>query len=90
MLPGLEFLRTAMAKLTDFDIVHFDKLETYALGAWYAHLLALPPASATNPVQVLLEETTKLRNFLRQRISAEEYLEFEPTGTRADIARKHL
>jgi hypothetical protein len=61
VLPGLLFLRPAMAKLPDFEIACFDKLETYALGAWYAHLLALPPASAANPVQVLLEEASALR-----------------------------
>ena len=64
VLPGLHSFRPAMAKLPDFDIAQFDKLETYALGAWYTHLLALPPASATNPVQVLLEEATALRNSL--------------------------
>ena len=61
VLPGLLFLRPAMAELPDFEIAQFDKLETYALGAWYAHLLALPPASATNPVQLLLEEASELR-----------------------------
>ena len=64
VLPGLAFLRPAMAKLPDFEIAHFDKLETYALGAWYAHLLALPPASATNPVQLLLEQASELRTAL--------------------------
>jgi hypothetical protein len=64
VLPGLLFLRPAMAKLPDFEIGQFDKLETYALGAWYAHLLALPPASATNPVQLLLEEASALRLLL--------------------------
>jgi hypothetical protein len=64
VLPGLQSFRPAMAKLPDFDIAQFDKLETFALGAWYTHLLALPPASATNPVQVLLEEATDLRNSL--------------------------
>jgi hypothetical protein len=61
VLPGLAFLRPTIAELPDFKIDHFDKLETYALGAWYAHLLALPPASASNPLQPLLEEATKLR-----------------------------
>ncbi len=61
VLPGLVSLRPLMAKLPEFDIACFDKLETYALGAWYAHLLALPPASASNPVQPLLEEATALR-----------------------------
>jgi hypothetical protein len=64
VLPGLTFLRQEMAKLPDFEIACFDKLETYALGAWYAHLLALPPASASNPVQPLLEEATALRTAL--------------------------
>jgi hypothetical protein len=77
VLPGLLFLRPAMAKLPDFEIAHFDKLETYALGAWYAHLLALPPASATNPVQLLLEEASALRLLLL-------------SDAEALAARKHL
>ncbi|MFS8064827.1 MAG: hypothetical protein ACMG6S_00520, partial [Byssovorax sp.] len=64
VLPGLCRLRPSLAKLPDFEIALFDKLETYALGAWYAHLLALPPASASNPVQPLLEEATTLRTRL--------------------------
>jgi hypothetical protein len=64
VLPGLQSFRPAMARLPDFDIAQLDKLETFALGAWYTHLLALPPASASNPVQVLLEEATDLRNSL--------------------------
>jgi hypothetical protein len=64
VLPGLQFLRPKLAELPDFQIACFDKLETYALGAWYAHLLALPPASASNPVQALLEEATSLRKAL--------------------------
>lgn len=61
VLPGLAFLRPSIAELPGFKLDHFDKLETYALAAWYAHLLSLPPASASNPVQPLLEEATKLR-----------------------------
>jgi hypothetical protein len=61
VLPGLTALRPEIAKLPDFDMAHFDKLETYALGAWFAYLLALPPASPSNPVQPLLEEASDLR-----------------------------
>jgi hypothetical protein len=61
VLPGLASLRPEMARLPGFEIAHFDKLETYALGSWYTHLLALPPASADNPVQPLLEEANTLR-----------------------------
>jgi hypothetical protein len=69
-----------MAKLPDFEIACFDKLETYALGAWYAHLLALPPASASNPVQPLLEEATALRIRLlgdAEALAARELLDVE-------------
>jgi hypothetical protein len=52
-----------MAELPDFKIALFDRLETYALAAWYTHLLALPPAGSNNPVQ-LLEEATTLRTAL--------------------------
>jgi hypothetical protein len=50
---GVQFPRFLIARL--------DKLEDYALGAWYAHLLALPSASAGNPVKPLLDEATTLR-----------------------------
>jgi hypothetical protein len=80
VLPGLVFLRPSLAKLPDFEIALFDKLETYALGAWYAHLLALPPASASNPVQPLLEEATALRARLlgdAEALAARELLDRE-------------
>jgi hypothetical protein len=64
VLPGLAALRSEIATLPDFDMRHFDRLETYALGAWYAYLLALPPASPGNPVQLLLEEASALRGRL--------------------------
>ncbi len=80
VLPGLAFLRSRMAELPDFDISRFDNLETYALGAWYAHLLALPPASPSNPVQPLLEEATLLRALLlgdAEALAARGYLNVE-------------
>lgn len=84
VLPGLVFLRPSLAKLPDFEIALFDKLETYALGAWYAHLLALPPASASNPVQPLLEEATALRARLlgdAEALAARELLDRESVQT---------
>jgi hypothetical protein len=53
---------------------HFDKLESYALGAWYAYLLALPPASPSNPVQPLLEKASALRLILLILLSDAEAL----------------
>ena len=42
-----------------------EKLPTYALAAWYAHLLALPGAAAEQPVsKALLEDATALRKDL--------------------------
>jgi len=61
-LPGLAALRASIVKdLPNHPIAQFDKLETYALGAWFAHLLALPAGSASNPVKPLIEEATPLR-----------------------------
>jgi hypothetical protein len=61
-LPGIALLRGAMVeKLPAHPIDLTDKLETYALGAWYAHLLALPPAGPDNPVKPLLDEAVFLR-----------------------------
>ncbi len=80
VLPGLAALRPEIAKLPDFEISHFDKLETYALGAWYAYLLALPPASPSNPVQPLLEKAGALRLLLlsdAEALAARGFLDLE-------------
>lgn len=64
-LPGLHALRESIVvDLPKFSISFLDHLETYALGAWYAHLLALPPASPENPSKPLLDEAGPLRENL--------------------------
>lgn len=59
-IPHIGKLRAEAAKLPDFDIANIDRLGTYALGAWYAHLLALP-AETESALNALLEEAKPLR-----------------------------
>ncbi len=64
-LPGLLPFREAIVDaLKHFHIANLDHMETYALAAWYAHLLALPPQSPDNPVKPLLDEAVPLRENL--------------------------
>jgi hypothetical protein len=62
-VPHIAKLRGAAAKLPDFDITNIDRLGTYALAAWYAHLLALPETAAS-ALAPLLEEARPLREDL--------------------------
>lgn len=65
VLPGLRALRPTIAQaLPLHPIALLDKLETYALAAWYAHLLVQPPGSAASPLKLLLEEASALRSAL--------------------------
>jgi hypothetical protein len=59
-VPHLARLRASAAKLPGFDIAHLDRLGTYALAAWYAHLLALP-AVVESELAALLDEARPLR-----------------------------
>lgn len=62
VLPGLTALRPAIVKqLPEHRIALLDKLEGYALAAWYAHLLALPESGPGNAVKPLLDEAVSLR-----------------------------
>ena len=64
-LPHLRTLRSVMkTELPKHPVLLLDKLETYALAAWYAHLLVIPPAGDSTPVKKLLEEATPLRESL--------------------------
>lgn len=64
-LPHLRTLRSAMkTELPKHPVLLLDKLETYALAAWYAHLLVISPAGDSTPVKKLLEEATPLRESL--------------------------
>ena len=59
-LPHIAALRDHAAKLPAFDITHIDRIGTYALAAWYAHLLALPEVVA-GELTALLEDARSLR-----------------------------
>lgn len=59
-IPHIARLRGDAAKLPDFDVTHIDRLGTYALAAWYAHLLALPEVVASE-LSALVEEAKPLR-----------------------------
>jgi len=62
VVPHLADLRPQIAEsLPDHPISTFDKLETYALAAYHAHILWLPPETVENRVAALLEEATPLR-----------------------------
>jgi hypothetical protein len=64
-LPHLRTLRAAMeTELPKHPIILLDKLETYALAAWYAHILVIPPDGDDTPVKKLLKEATTLRESL--------------------------
>ncbi|MFT3774880.1 MAG: hypothetical protein QM820_56755 [Minicystis sp.] len=65
VVPHLRELRPQIAKsLPDHPLDSFDKLETYALAAYHAHILWLPPETVENRVAALLEEATPLRENL--------------------------
>jgi hypothetical protein len=64
-LPHLADLRPRLvAELPQHPIHITDKIGTYALAAWYAHLLTLPSTKAGGTLEVLLAEATPLREDL--------------------------
>ncbi|WP_437631636.1 hypothetical protein [Sorangium sp. So ce854] len=65
VLPGVRALRGDIAEhLPTFDITRLDRLETYALAAWYAHLLSLSSGDVESAVKPLLAEAAPLRENL--------------------------
>ncbi|WP_437624997.1 hypothetical protein [Sorangium sp. So ce1151] len=65
VLPGLLALRSGIAEqLQKHDVALLDRLETYALAAWYAHLVWLSSGGAENALKPLLEEAVPLRENL--------------------------
>ncbi|WP_437681482.1 hypothetical protein [Sorangium sp. So ce131] len=65
VLPGLLALRPTIAeRLPTHDVGLIDRLETYALAAWYAHLLWLSSGGAENALKPLLGEAVPLRENL--------------------------
>ncbi|WP_437900619.1 hypothetical protein [Sorangium sp. So ce124] len=65
VLPGILALRPAIAeRLPQHDVALLDRLETYALAAWYAHLAWLSSGVAENALKPLLAEAAPLRENL--------------------------
>ncbi|WP_437909928.1 hypothetical protein WME95_19855 [Sorangium sp. So ce327] len=65
VLPGLLALRSAIAeRLPTHELASLDRLETYALAAWYAHLAWLSSGGAENALKPLLAEAAPLRENL--------------------------
>ncbi|XYI04300.1 hypothetical protein ACMHYB_00915 [Sorangium sp. So ce1128] len=63
--PGLVALRPAIAEhLPTFDVARLDRLDTYALAAWYAHLLSLSSGDVESALKPLLAEAAPLRENL--------------------------
>ncbi|HVY49755.1 MAG TPA: hypothetical protein VHB21_27865 [Minicystis sp.] len=63
--PAIAALRPAIVEeLPDFDTSAVDGLDRYALGAWYAHLLALPTTGDASTLRRLLDEAAPLREGL--------------------------
>ncbi|WP_437622943.1 hypothetical protein [Sorangium sp. So ce1151] len=63
--PGLVALRPAIAEnLPTFEVALVDRLETYALAAWYAHLLSLSSGDVESALKPLLAEAALLRENL--------------------------
>jgi hypothetical protein len=71
-IDGLAPLRSGIVEqLPKHSIASFDKLGTYALAAWYAHLLFLNETAPKNTVKELVEEANPLRaNLLRDAEAA--------------------
>jgi hypothetical protein len=64
-LPHLRDLRPRLvAELPEHPIHTTDKIGTYALAAWYAHLLTLPTSKTEGMLEALLAEATPLREDL--------------------------
>ncbi|WP_437603326.1 hypothetical protein WMF28_17105 [Sorangium sp. So ce590] len=65
VLPGLLALRPAIVEhLRQHDVAALDRLESYALAAWYAHLQWLSTGGAENALKPLLAEAAALRENL--------------------------
>ncbi|WP_437747018.1 hypothetical protein WMF39_19545 [Sorangium sp. So ce1504] len=65
VLPGLLALRSAIAeRLPTHELASLDRLEAYALAAWYAHLAWLSSGGAENALKPLLAEAAPLRENL--------------------------
>ncbi|AUX37251.1 MULTISPECIES: hypothetical protein [Sorangium] len=85
-VPHLKALRARfLEELPRFPIEALDKLMSYALGAWYAHLLALPAGPGQDGLKPLLEEASALRADLLVAAEALAHKGFVDAGRVAEI-----
>jgi hypothetical protein len=89
-LEGLAPLRSAIVEqLPKYPIDSFDKLGTYALAAWYAHLLFINETAPKNAVKELMDEATPLRANLLRDAEAAAGRGLVPTRTVEEIRAGH-
>ena len=85
-IPAITSFRAdILSAVPQFPIEKLDRLEEYALAAFYAHILSLPPGSDGSPAAPLLEEAGPLREtllFAAQALAKKGYFE---EGRVADI-----
>ncbi|WP_437997759.1 hypothetical protein WMF26_45010 [Sorangium sp. So ce185] len=85
-VPHLKALRARFVdELPRFPIEALDKLMSYALGAWYAHLLALPAGPGQDGLKRLLDEASALRADLLVAAEALAHKGFVDAGRVAEI-----
>ncbi|AGP41193.1 hypothetical protein [Sorangium cellulosum] len=85
-VPHLKALRARFVdELPRFPIEALDKLMSYALGAWYAHLLALPAGPGQEGLKRLLDEASALRADLLVAAEALAHKGFVDAGRVAEI-----
>ena len=85
-VPHLKALRARFVdELPRFPIEALDKLMSYALGAWYAHLLALPAGPGQDGLKPLLDEASALRADLLVAAEALAHKGYVDAGRVAEI-----
>ncbi|KYF82569.1 hypothetical protein BE17_48090 [Sorangium cellulosum] len=85
-VPHLKALRARFVdELPRFPIDALDRLMSYALGAWYAHLLALPAGAGQDGLKPLLDEASALRADLLVAAEALAHKGFVDAGRVAEI-----
>lgn len=60
-LPGISAYSERLQALPQFEARWVEQLETYVLGAWFAHLQAIPGTPSQSEVRRLVDEATALR-----------------------------
>ncbi|MEZ4296155.1 MAG: hypothetical protein R3B70_14375 [Polyangiaceae bacterium] len=83
-VPHLAKLRSNAAKIPGFDIANMDRLGTYALGAWYAHLMSMPEV-AESELTRLMDEARPLRETMLLAAELLAHLDYFDRRAVADV-----